>query len=288
MIVRKVSNARPVFNFRAFTNAGENRYKIEGKRVTFRERERVCLRGLASRSTTTARTATRSRREFLRSALVAGAGAFVVLSGARQLLSTTSEAAVPKLSSLSADPSIRLTTLEDIVAGKVRSATKTGGHKFTKTTGLNGVMVEVQSVKVVSVSGPAHDTDFHIVISDGGKQTSFLTENIRFPLRTGPYLVSNPNKGDVVNMVGTAYHDGNHWEIHPVFAWQLASKGLVTGVARPRGRCLRRNRFAGAGLRSRWPVDVSDSKEAPQEDRPESIGVQARHGELVRPHRNEV
>jgi hypothetical protein len=143
---------------------------------------------------------------------------------------------------------IIITTISQIRSGTFCSAKLEKGSKDifgntiqTKTLGLDGVMVEVEGVTVKAVSGPNHDCDFDIIITSSGSRLK--TQNPIFPQSSTcpksptspPYIVPLPSVGQHINIVGTPFFDLNHWEIHPIFAWDSVSKGVITSVCAPKG-----------------------------------------------------
>lgn len=111
-----------------------------------------------------------------------------------------------------------VTTLEQIIAGKFRTAVDKEGH--------GGVLVTVRNLTVISVDS-REDGDFHVVVSDGSVPP-FITEIIPRDQARG---LTTPPVGARIDETGTPYldthsgeplHEYTEWEIHPVTAWNFA------------------------------------------------------------------
>jgi hypothetical protein len=152
---------------------------------------------------------------------------------------------IPRLTPVSAsNPTAQVVTLTQLVNGNLASiaakkqkGTVVGGKTvLTKTLGLGGSMVEVTGVKVQVTKFVGHDGDFKVEVTDG-KQSFFITEDVQFPQgsKNNRLVTTNINVGDVIDIVGTPYHDGKHWEIHPVFAWGPTGSLKGSTVCAPAG-----------------------------------------------------
>ena len=150
---------------------------------------------------------------------------------APSLTSSTSTAAPLTSSPLStSNNSGRVTTLEDLIAGKFPTA--------SDKQGTGGVTVTVRNLHVLYVRTES-DGDWHVGVTDGTVPI-FITEI------TPSYQQSEgePPVGSNIDETGVAYCDRVHeteswhgdtcWEIHPVTAWQLSSSGTLSTIVNER------------------------------------------------------